>query len=178
MIYELQEAIRSVGFEPPDVITPGKVNRFSTNGKRSDKSGWIFLFPDGEGASFGCWRTGEVHQWFIKREKPLNADEQESMRRQFDEAKAKAKQELEESYRIAQNAGAEVAGGDGAAAGCRPTAAAQGSLCGGVPMLKACAGPCSPVLVEGRFPLLSPWSSAPHVAAQRLSLSTSASNAS
>lgn len=101
MIYELQEAIRSVGFEPPDVITPGKVNRFSTNGKKSDKSGWIFLFPDGEGASFGCWRTGEVHQWFIKREKPLNADEQESMRRQFEEAKAKAKQELEESYRIA-----------------------------------------------------------------------------
>jgi len=101
MIYELREVIRSVGFEPPESVIAGKVKRFSTNGKKSDKSGWVFLFPDGEGASFGCWRTGEVHQWQAKRDKPLAPDEQEAMRRQFEEAKAKAKQELEESYKLA-----------------------------------------------------------------------------
>lgn len=103
MIYELQEVIRSVGFEPPESVIAGKVKRFSTNGKKSDKSGWVFLFPDGEGASFGCWRTGEVHQWQAKRDKPLAPDKQEAMRRQFEEAKAKAKQELEESYKLAAN---------------------------------------------------------------------------
>jgi phage/plasmid primase-like uncharacterized protein/archaellum biogenesis ATPase FlaH len=103
MIYELQEVIRSVGFEPPESVIAGKVKRFSTNGKKSDKSGWVFLFPDGEGASFGCWRTGEVYQWQAKRDKPLAPDEQEAMRRQFEEAKAKAKQELEESYKLAAN---------------------------------------------------------------------------
>jgi phage/plasmid primase-like uncharacterized protein/KaiC/GvpD/RAD55 family RecA-like ATPase len=101
MIYELQEAIKSVGFEPPEHIVAGKVHRFSTNGKRSDKSGWVLLFSDGEGAAFGCWRTGEVHNWFANRLSQADPNEQERMKREFEKAKAKAKQELEDSYRLA-----------------------------------------------------------------------------
>jgi putative DNA primase/helicase len=68
MLPELCDAIRAVGYEPPYNIAVGKVTRFSTNGKRNDRSGWVHVFDDGKGAVFGCWRSGEQHQWHEKRD--------------------------------------------------------------------------------------------------------------
>jgi putative DNA primase/helicase len=40
----------------PESIEPGRLHRFSTNGKRSDLSGWCRLFEDGRAGVYGCWR--------------------------------------------------------------------------------------------------------------------------
>jgi phage/plasmid primase-like uncharacterized protein len=101
MLPELCDAIRAVGYEPPSNIAVGKVTRFSTNGKRNDRSGWVHVFDDGKGAVFGCWRSGEQHQWFEKRDYVPDIHEQEAMRQQFEEAKRKATIERDEAYAVA-----------------------------------------------------------------------------
>lgn len=101
MLPELCDAIRAVGYEPPPNIAVGKVTRFSTNGKRNDRSGWVHVFDDGKGAVFGCWRSGEQHQWFEKRDYVPDIHEQEAMRQQFEEAKRKAIAERDAAYAIA-----------------------------------------------------------------------------
>ena len=101
MLPELCDAIRAVGYEPPSNIVVGKVTRFSTNGKRNDRSGWVHVFDDGKGAVFGCWRSGEQHQWFEKRDYVPDIHEQEAMRQQFEEAKRKAIAERDAAYAVA-----------------------------------------------------------------------------
>jgi phage/plasmid primase-like uncharacterized protein len=101
MLPELCDAIRAVGYEPPTNIAVGKVTRFSTNGKRNDRSGWVHVFDDGKGAVFGCWRSGEQHQWFEKRDYVPDIHEQEAMRQQFEEAKRKAIAERDIAYSVA-----------------------------------------------------------------------------
>lgn len=101
MLPELCDAIRAVGYEPPSNIAVGKVTRFSTNGKRNDRSGWVHVFDDGKGAVFGCWRSGEQHQWFEKRDYVPDIHEQEAMRQQFEEAKRKAIAERDAAYAVA-----------------------------------------------------------------------------
>jgi phage/plasmid primase-like uncharacterized protein len=98
---DLCDAIRSVGYEPPSNIAIGKVTRFPTNGKRNDRSGWVHVFEDGKGAVFGCWRSGEQHQWFEKRDYVPDIHEQEAMRQQFEEAKRKAVAERDQAYAVA-----------------------------------------------------------------------------
>jgi phage/plasmid primase-like uncharacterized protein len=101
MLPDLCDAIRAVGYEPPSNIAIGKVTRFSTNGKRNDRSGWVHVFDDGKGAVFGCWRSGEQHQWFEKRDYVPDIHEQEVMRQQFEEAKRKAVAERDAAYSVA-----------------------------------------------------------------------------
>ena len=101
MLPDLCDAIRSVGYEPPSNIAIGKVTRFSTNGKRNDRSGWVHVFDDAKGAVFGCWRSGEQHQWFEKRDYVPDIHEQEAMRQQFEEAKRKAVAERDQAYAVA-----------------------------------------------------------------------------
>jgi phage/plasmid primase-like uncharacterized protein len=98
---ELCDAIRAVGYEPPSNIAIGKVTRFSTNGRRNDRSGWVHVFDDAKGAVFGCWRSGEQHQWFEKRDYVPDIHEQEAMRQQFEEAKRKAVAERDQAYAVA-----------------------------------------------------------------------------
>ena len=101
MLPELCDAIRAVGYEPPPNIAVGKVTRFSTNGKRNDRSGWVHVFDDAHGAVFGCWRSGEQHQWHEKRDYVPDIHEQEAMRQQFEEAKRKAIAERDAAYAVA-----------------------------------------------------------------------------
>lgn len=55
---------RGLGFSPDaNRIVPGRIVRFSTNGKRGDDAGWCKLFEDGRAGVFGDWRTGEQHTW-------------------------------------------------------------------------------------------------------------------
>jgi putative DNA primase/helicase len=104
----LQDTIRAAGLEPPDNIPPGKTTRFSTNGKRSNMSGWVHLFPDGKGATFGCWRSGVQHTWQAQREKPLTQHEQDLFRQQVKNARRAAIKEREAVYQAAAvNAQAE-----------------------------------------------------------------------
>jgi putative DNA primase/helicase len=78
----LRDAIRAINGQPPHQITPNGITRFQI-GDKSNLNGWVFLFADFRGATFGDWSTGESHVWQIKRDMPLT-------RREFAEIKAKA----------------------------------------------------------------------------------------
>lgn len=89
------EAIRRAGLVPPsEIIADGKVHRFSSNGKPSNKDGWyIFYADDPASGKFGCWRQGFDETWCSKtgNEPGLTAKEREEL-----QARIKAKQEQAE----------------------------------------------------------------------------------
>ena len=60
--YQLVDAIRAAGLEPPEhIVMDGKIHRFNTNGKRGDDAGWYVIYPDGvPSGAFGCWRD-DIH---------------------------------------------------------------------------------------------------------------------
>jgi P4 family phage/plasmid primase-like protien len=59
----LADAFSQAGLLYPDDADSGNISRFSTNGNKHDKAGWLRLFPDGKGAAFGCWRNGASFVW-------------------------------------------------------------------------------------------------------------------
>ena len=63
-IEEFKGAMRAHGLNPPEIIEPGKLHRFATNGKRHDDAGWCKLFADGGAGSSvtsgrGCLTPGK-----------------------------------------------------------------------------------------------------------------------
>lgn len=62
---ELRAAITAAlpGASLPDMIEPGRLYRFATNGKRGDSSGWLKLFDDLRGGVFGDFRSGLSETW-------------------------------------------------------------------------------------------------------------------
>lgn len=47
----------------PEAIEPGRMQRFSTNGKRDDLAGWCLHFVDGRAGIYGCHRAGVSAVW-------------------------------------------------------------------------------------------------------------------
>ena len=64
-IHQFRDAIRAAGLTPPDEIEPdGKLQRFSSSGRRDDDSGFYVLHDDKVPAGhFGDWRTGISTNW-------------------------------------------------------------------------------------------------------------------
>lgn len=58
----LAEIVAAVG-HAPELIQPGRMHRFSTNGRRSDAAGWCKLFDDMRGGVYGCHRLGISKVW-------------------------------------------------------------------------------------------------------------------
>ncbi|WNV04979.1 toprim domain-containing protein [Candidatus Methylospira mobilis] len=97
----LHDAMYSAGFNPPEVIEPGKTTRFSTNGKRSDSSGWVYLFPDEQGAQFGCWRAGSKYVWQAKNNEAMSKEEKAEFALKVKAANKAQHQEREQAYMAA-----------------------------------------------------------------------------
>ena len=55
---QLSSAMLSHGLTPPEHINiDGKIHRFSTGDKRTNKDGWYVVFPGAvPSGRFGCWR--------------------------------------------------------------------------------------------------------------------------
>jgi len=64
-IAAFRDAICGAGLPAPEVVIgDGRIHRFSSNGKRSNTSGWYKLHLDGRPAgAFGCWRSGISETW-------------------------------------------------------------------------------------------------------------------
>lgn len=65
-VAQFQSAIAAAGLPVPEVIHgDGALHRYSTNGKRSDQSGWYVLHDDSDvpAGAFGCWRAGVSQIW-------------------------------------------------------------------------------------------------------------------
>lgn len=79
---------------------PGRVLRFPTNDRDHDRAGWLSMFPDGDGAVFGCWRAGESFSW---QRRDLNAPAPSAAEREASRAKADAARQVAEAERQAQH---------------------------------------------------------------------------
>lgn len=85
----------------PGEILPGRMLRFSTNGKRGDDSGWCKLFEDCRGGVFGNWRTGEQHTWRAAGQARLDRSK---LRAEIAAAQAARAQEIAERQAAATEA--------------------------------------------------------------------------
>jgi putative DNA primase/helicase len=101
-IEQFRTEILAAGLTAPEFIhTDGKLHRFSTSGKPSDKSGWYVFHPDGVPAGeFGCWRKQLNQKWCAKSQDAMTQAEREAhrqrlegMRKQREEDTAKRHQQ-------------------------------------------------------------------------------------
>lgn len=91
-----------LGAAPPvEKIVPGRIVRFSTNGKRGDAAGWCKLFEDGRAGVFGDWRDSDAqHTWRASSAARCDAGEARQRRREI--AAAQAARVAEEGQRHAR----------------------------------------------------------------------------
>ena len=85
----------------PEVIEPGRLHRFSTNGRRSDAAGWAKLFHDLRAGFFGCYRQGFSEVWSASDRARMTPAERAELAQQV--AQARAEREAEQRQRWAQN---------------------------------------------------------------------------
>jgi phage/plasmid primase-like uncharacterized protein len=95
--------VAHLGHAPDEDIKPGCLIRFSTNGKRSDKSGWCKLFVDGRAGVFGCWRQRISEAWCAIDRATMTRAERAELARQVliatEERRAKQRQQWAENAR-------------------------------------------------------------------------------
>ena len=72
----------------PELIEPGRIQRFSTSGRASDKAGWCQLFEDGWAGVFGDFRSGMSSVWTAQRREMMTPVERADMARRLTQAKA------------------------------------------------------------------------------------------
>jgi len=66
----------------PEVIEPGRLHRFTTNGRPGDMAGWCQFFDDGRAGVFGCWREGTQGVWTATDRRSLNPAQAADLARQ------------------------------------------------------------------------------------------------
>lgn len=89
-----------LGYSPDD-IEPGKLMRFATRERRSDKAGWAKLFEDERGGVFGCYRQGISETWSAVERQSMTAEERAAHDRQI--VQARAEREAQQRERWAAN---------------------------------------------------------------------------
>lgn len=87
----------------PDHIEPGKLHRFSTCAKASDRAGWAKLFDDERGGVFGCNRQGIHETWSAVDRHKLTPAERAEWARQT--AQARREREEQQRQQWAENTG-------------------------------------------------------------------------
>lgn len=104
------DTVRSILKCAPEAIREeGVIQRFSTNGKKGDTSGWCIWY--GMAGAFGNWRTGESCRWHCRAYGELNREERRRIDRQIKQAEARRKHELEAGYQqVAEQARADIQG--------------------------------------------------------------------
>ncbi|MEO3691657.1 toprim domain-containing protein [Roseateles sp. DJS-2-20] len=87
----------------PDVIEPGRLQRFATSDKRGDSAGWCKLFADLRGGVYGCNRAGVSETWQANRDQPMTRQQRAELAKHV--AEAAAEREAEQRQQWAENAG-------------------------------------------------------------------------
>jgi putative DNA primase/helicase len=104
---DFRDAIAASGLTPPDeIIGDGTKQRFSSNGRRGDKSGWYIFHDDERPAGvFGCWRVDLTVNWkssaprefspqerleYVQRMKRLEAERAAELKASHEHAAAEA----------------------------------------------------------------------------------------
>jgi len=103
---EFKTAMLAAGLTPPEVIDPGRLLRYSTNGRKSDTSGWCRLFRDGRAGVFGDFRSGFSSMWTAADDKPATLVQRQQQADEMKLARAEAaeQQSLQWSRAATRNA--------------------------------------------------------------------------
>lgn len=103
-------AILAAGLTPPDeIVADGRLQRFSTNGKPKDDSGWYMLHLDGIPAgAFGCWRSGLKSNWCAKADNDMTVAEREAHRQRIKAMQAQREAEHAQVQQQASEAAALI----------------------------------------------------------------------
>lgn len=107
----LADAFVLAGLPFPGEPRPAELRRFSTNGSdASDRAGWVRVFPDGDGAVFGCWRAGQTWCWQRRQEgaPPPTDAERHTVRAKAEAAQAEALRERQEQHNKAAAAAGRI----------------------------------------------------------------------
>src|SRR5688572_23487117 len=107
-IEDFKQAIRDHGFAPPSIIEPGRIHRFSTNGKPSDDAGWCKLFTDEFGGVFGDHRSGMQETWRACRDYSETQEERSAFTRKVEEARRQREAEDAERRAAAEMRAATI----------------------------------------------------------------------
>jgi phage/plasmid primase-like uncharacterized protein len=86
----------------PELIEPGRMQRFSTSRRAGDKAGWCQLFEDGRAGVFGDFRGGMSSVWTAQRRELMTPAERADMALRL--AQAKAQREAQQRQLQADNA--------------------------------------------------------------------------
>lgn len=87
---QFRQAITAAGLTPPKDIEPGRLMRYSTNGRKSDTSGWCRLFRDGHAGAFGDFRRGFSSIWAASDDKPATLIQRQQRADEMKLARAEA----------------------------------------------------------------------------------------
>jgi phage/plasmid primase-like uncharacterized protein len=107
-IDQFRDAMRAAGYEPPAEIRPGKIERFSVNGKRSDTAGFCKMFEDMRGGIFGDFREGVTHTWQAENPSNMTATQRKEFSEQIEQAKRERAAEEQRLQAEARQRAAEI----------------------------------------------------------------------
>ena len=80
-VQAFHDAILAVLGHAPEVIEPGRLNRFATSGRSADDAGWCKLFDDLRGGVFGCHRQGISETWSAADRASMNREQRAELAR-------------------------------------------------------------------------------------------------
>ncbi len=99
---QFRDAILAVGMVPPDDMKPGVFHRFPGMDKdTSNRAGWCKLFEDGAGGIYGDFSTGLSKTWQLEQSAPMTEQERRSFAKMVKDAKGKAEEERNQTWRQA-----------------------------------------------------------------------------
>ncbi len=87
--------------EAPELIEPGRLHRFSTNGKRGDTSGWCQLFEDGRAGVYGDFRSGMSSVWTAQRRDLMTPTQRAALAHKAAQAKAQRDADKASGWKVA-----------------------------------------------------------------------------
>ena len=86
----------------PEVIAPGRFQRFATSDRRADDAGWCKAFEDMRGGVFGCYRQGISETWCAADRATLTREQRAELARQV--MTATIEREAQQRRQWAENA--------------------------------------------------------------------------
>ncbi|MBX3642309.1 MAG: toprim domain-containing protein [Rubrivivax sp.] len=84
----------------PELIEPGRLQRFATSDKRGDSAGWCKLFVDLRGGVYGCNRAGVSEAWKADRDRPMTRQQRAELARQIGQATAERESEQRQQWAV------------------------------------------------------------------------------
>ena len=86
----------------PEVIEPGRFQRFGTSDRRGDSAGWCKLFDDMRGGVFGCYRQGISETWSAADRAAMTCEQRAALAHQV--LTATAERQAQQRQQWAENA--------------------------------------------------------------------------